>query len=138
MVIVLRLLGVAEAANGLDHIALGIGLPGINHVINRIHAAKVGMLRLTLFSRDPYLLAIRIGIEALIAKIAAQQSELPQMVGDVFAYIGDRAVGAHNYFGVLVRSVLLLPLCQFTAGPAHYPATFILALGFAVEHAFLL
>ena len=44
-----------------------------------------------------------VGEEALVAEVAAEQAELPKVVGDVFADVGDGAVGADDDFGVVVR-----------------------------------
>ncbi len=72
------------------------------------------------------------------------------MIGDVFADVGHRSIGADNHFGIfvgLLRAVLLLR--AFASGfspsascrcarPRHHPAALVLAFGFEVEHAGLL
>ena len=99
--VVVGLLGVAHAAQRLDHVGLRIGLPRVDHVVDGLRAAEVRMVLLALFRRDPALV-IGIGEERLVAEVAAQQAKLPQVIGDVFADIGDGAVGAHDHLGVFV------------------------------------
>ena len=43
-------------------------------------------------------MVVRIPVELAVAEIATQQSELPHVVGNVFADVADGAVGAHDYF----------------------------------------
>ena len=38
----------------------------------------------------------------LVVKIAPKQSEFPELIGDVFANVGNRTVGAHDYFGIVI------------------------------------
>src|SRR5215468_1111452 len=57
------------------------------------------------------------------------------MIGNVFAHVGNGAVGAHDDLGVLIRSFLL---ARFAAGAAHHPAAFVLPFRLQVDHALLL
>ena len=88
----------------------------------------------------------------LVAEVAPEQTELPQMVGDIFADVSHRAIRAHNHFGVFVRTFFVLASmasgasclssgCFFLvppSSPLHYPAAFVLAFSLKVEHALLL
>src|SRR5579875_532498 len=92
--------------------------------------------------------------ELPVAEIAPQKTKLPEVVGDVLAYIGHGAVGADNDLRILigafvwsVRIVIRLRAVyvwiavrsRWTGGASgHYPATFVLALGLQVENAFFL
>ena len=93
-----------------------------------------------------------------MAEIAAEQAELPQVIGNVLADVADRAIGAHYHLGILVRLLsprfaacklaLDLPFGNSVPGyiqerlaivrPGHHPAALVLALGLVVEHAFFL
>src|SRR5947209_18028375 len=137
MVVVFRLLLIAQATDGLDHVILRIALPRIDHVINGVHAAKTGMLRLARFCRNPYLVIVRISIEMFVAEVATKQAKLPQVIGNVFAHIGHCAIGADNDFGIFVGAFRLL-LRRLAAGAPHHPAAFVLAFRLEVKHAFLL
>src|SRR5438105_15588109 len=97
MCVMRRLLGVSQRAQSFNYVVLRIRLARIDHVIDFVHAAKVRMIALAALSRDPALVTIRIEIEAPISKVPAEQSTLPQMVGNVFADVSNRAVGAHNH-----------------------------------------
>ncbi len=49
---------------------------------------------------------IRVFVELLIAEVfAGEEAELPEVVGDVFADVGDGAVGADDYLCVFVGEV---------------------------------
>ncbi len=107
--VVIGLVGVAHAAQRLDHVGLRIGLARVDHVVDGRGAAEVRMGLLALDGRDP---ALVIGIleERLVTEVAAEQAELPKVVGDVFADIGDGAVGADDDLGIFIglRAVLVL------------------------------
>ncbi len=77
---------------------------------------------------------IRIGEEGLVAEVVAEQAELPEVIGDVFADVGDGAVGADDDLGVFVWSSPF-SACTARAGARHDPAAFVLAFVFEVEHA---
>src|SRR5580698_4041080 len=70
------LICIAQAAKRLDYIRLRIGLARINHVIDSLCTAKMGMFRLALFRRNPAEM-IRICKERVVSKIASQQPKLP-------------------------------------------------------------
>src|ERR1041385_4801240 len=148
MVIVFRLLGVAKSANRFNHIILWIGLARVNHVVNRVHPAKVRMLRLSCLRRYPHLPAIGITIETLITKIAPEQTKLPKMVGNVFADVSHSSVGAHNHLGIFIGTIFTLitfgfssiiafgcglPFSRRRRSPLHHPAALVLAFGLKVE-----
>ena len=81
---------------------------------------------------------IGISEEAVVAKVAAEQAELPEVIGDIFADVGDGAVGADDDFGVFVKSVLRTVLVLGFCGCAcagHDPAAFVLAFVLEIEHA---
>src|SRR2546430_3611024 len=54
------------------------------------------------------------------------------MVSNVFSDVAHGAVRAVNYFLILFRK--LLAFANTCSSTFHYPATFILALSFQVEH----
>ena len=93
-------------------------MANINHVVDHASAPERRMDRLTRFRRcDPNTARV---IEVLVMKILVEKAELPKLVGDVFANVGDRTVGAHDDLVVIVA---------FRIDP-HDPATFILAFVF--------
>src|SRR5579859_4114565 len=106
MVIVLRLLGIAQSANGLDHIVLRISLARIYHVVDRMHAAKMRRAGLAGFGGDPYIVPVRIAEEFAIPEVPAQQPKFPEMISNIFADVSYRAVGAYDHLGVFVRPCL--------------------------------
>ena len=53
------------------------------------------------FRSAPGPMAVRIGMERLVAEVFAQQAELPQVISDVLAHVRDRAVRAHDDLDVL-------------------------------------
>ena len=133
MRVAIGLIDVPHAAQSLDHIGLGVRLPRVDHVINRLGPAKVRVRLHSLFGRNPAFV-IGVGEKRLVAKVLAQQAELPQVVGDVLADVGDRAIRADDNLGVLIK----IALGNLGAGPGHHPAALVLALALEVEHAGLL
>ena len=82
---------------------LQIRLPRIDHVIHDVGMPELRRARFALIGRaGPQRVAVWIPVESQVSEIAAQQSEFPKLIGDVFAHIGDRAVGAHDHFGRVV------------------------------------
>ena len=74
-------------------------------------------------------------MELLVVKVlAGEEAELPEVVGDVLADVGDGAVRADDDLGFLVGAGVGLAL---GAGTAHDPAAAVLAFGLLVEHAAL-
>src|SRR5690349_17830917 len=72
--------------------------------------------------------------EFAITEIAAEQTEFPEMVGDVFADIADGAIGANNHFLILFGD-LASAHCGGLAGAAHHPAARVFTLTLQIEHA---
>ncbi len=70
--------------------------------------------------------------QSLVVEILAQQSELPKLIGDVLADVGDGAVRAHDHLVVFRFRV------GGERGRGHYPAAFVLALGLEVDRLLLL
>jgi hypothetical protein len=87
--------GVAHAAQGLDDVGLRVGLARVDDVVDGLRAAEMRVGLDAVFGRDP---ALVIGVreERLVAEVATEQAELPEVVGDVFADVGDGAVGADD------------------------------------------
>jgi len=77
---------------------------------------------------------IGVGEEGLVAKVLAEEAEFPEVVGDIFADVGDGAVGADDNFGVFVQ----LTSGDVGAGAGHDPAALVLAFGLGVEDSGLL
>ena len=104
--VVIGLFGISHAAERLDDIGLRVRLARVDDVVDRGRAAEARMVRLTRFSGDP---AFVVGIreEAFIAEVLAEQSELPKMIGNVFADVGDGAVRADDDLGIFVGRLRL-------------------------------
>ena len=76
-----------------------------------------------------------VGKERPIGEIAAQQAELPEVIGDILAHIGNSPIGADNHLGVLI---CLAFLDRLRIGPSHDPTALVLALRLEVKNARLL
>ena len=68
-----------------------------------------------------------------VAEVAAEQAELPELVGDVLADVGHRAVRADDHLVGVLEAGELLGLRQ-----RHHPAAGVLPLGLEVHGAALL
>ena len=55
MGVVIGLVGIAHAAQRLNYVGLGVGLAGINHVVDGLRAAELRMIGFALLGRDPAL-----------------------------------------------------------------------------------
>ena len=72
---------------------------------------------------------VRVLVEFDVAEVfAGEETELPEVVGDVLADIGDGAVRADDDFGVFVRDISSL-FAFGGSGAAHDLAAFVLAGG---------
>src|ERR1700733_7813610 len=88
MRVVIGLRRVAHAPQRLNHVRLWIALPRIDDVIDGLRTAKMRMVRLTGLRRDPALM-VRIREEFFVAKIAAQQAKLPEVICNILADVRD-------------------------------------------------
>ena len=79
-----------------------------------------------------------IGVKFLVVKIAPEQSEFPELIGDVLADVGDRAVRAHDYFCVVVFACRVGGCRAEPSFEAHHPAPGILSRGGKVNRVALL
>src|SRR3982074_3044363 len=89
-----------------------------------------------------------IAVELAVAEVAAEEAELPHVIGDIFADVAHRAVGADDYFLVFFRNLVTPSLCGRGArayavcactiltgsGAAHDPAGFVLGFTLEGEH----
>src|SRR5436309_552858 len=113
MSVVLGLLFVSEQPQRFYHIVLRIGLPGIDHVVNRRDSAEVWMIRFAVLRRYPDVVSVRklwalaVMVELAISEVAPEQPEFPEVIGDVFSYVSDGAIGAHDDLSVFVGAVVL-------------------------------
>src|ERR1043166_5139708 len=101
---------------------LRIRLSRVDDVVDRLAAAKTGMLAGDRISRrHPDFATIRILVKLPVIKIEPEDAELPHLVSDVLAGVGDGAVGADEDLValVLVRALVLLE--------RHHPTAFLLA-----------
>ena len=96
------LLGITQKPQCFDDGVLRIGLAGVNDVVDGGDTAEVRMVRLATLSGNPDLMLIGILVKAAIAEVAAEQPKLPEMIGNVLAYIADRTVGANDDLGVFI------------------------------------
>src|ERR1700691_4840117 len=103
MRVVVRSLVVAESAQRFNHRVLRLSLAGVDHVVDFGDAAKVWMVWLALHRRYPAFMLVRIAVELAISKIAAEQTELPHVIGNIFADIADSAIRADNDFLIFFR-----------------------------------
>ena len=152
--------GESERAQSMLHHHLRIGLARINHVVNTLGMAECGRVKIAgRIIGDPIHASAGVSVKVLVIKITRQQSELPQVIGDILADVGDCAVGADNNFGVrlagifrsrkfssgdveaiLFRSALSICLRSRFAvgGRQHHPAAQVLAGAGQMDRAALL
>ena len=63
-------------------------------------------------------------MKSSIKKIAAQQAKFPELVGDILAHVGDRAIRTHDHLGVSSASTATpLPSFSSPASPALSPVS---------------
>ena len=99
------------------------------------------MILLALHRGNPTVVLIGIAIELAIAKIASEQAELPHVIGDVFADVTNRTVGADDDFLIFLRNLLgllgvsFVLCCEGSTGAAHHPTAPVLAFSLVSEDA---
>ena len=81
-------------------------------------------------------MAVRIGVKFLVVEIAPQQAEFPELIGDVFADVSDRAIRADDDFGVVVFAARVGGVRGIVQ--AHHPASGILSRGGQMDRVALL
>src|SRR4029453_16258884 len=95
---VFRLRRMSEGPERLTEKRLQIHLSRIDHVVDARGAPEWGSVLLTIRGRRrPQHVTIGLSGEPAISKIAAEQAELPELIRNVFADVGDNAVGAHDH-----------------------------------------
>src|SRR5205823_12980861 len=94
--VVVSLVLVSQPSQGFDHRVLHLRLASVNHVVALTNVAKVGVLGFAIGARNPALVLVGIEVKLAVAEVFSQQTELPQMVGDIFADVPDGAVGTAN------------------------------------------
>src|SRR5687767_12185035 len=88
--------------NSARHDLLWIRLPRINHVINLNAAAEIWPhdlgrdIRVWLSRGNPGDMTVSIKSERLVVKIKPKLTQLPQLIGDVFAGVSYCSIRAHN------------------------------------------
>ncbi|MNG42108.1 hypothetical protein D3C84_1317590 [compost metagenome] len=45
-------------------------------------------------------MAVRVRVEQMVVEVPAEQSELPKLIGDIFADVGHGAVRANDHLGI--------------------------------------
>src|SRR4051812_1293792 len=91
------------------------------------------MVAFARIGRDPNFFSIWIPKELAITEVASQFAELPEMIGNVFPDIANRAIRAHDYLLVFVGEFCLTLACR--GRTTHHPASGILTLLFLGQHA---
>ena len=88
---------VAQGGHARLHHPLGIGLADVDHVVDVPGMAEHGRARLALFARrGPEHVAVLVDALPAIPEVAVEEAQLPELVGDVLARVGDGAVGADD------------------------------------------
>ena len=127
----LRRLRVAEGGDARLHHPLRVGLADVDHVVDRLRVAERRGARLALAARRrPEPVPVVVGPVQAVAEVAVELPELPELVGDVLAGVGDGAVRADDDL-VLVDRVVALAHGQ-------HPAARALALRLQADGALLL
>ena len=121
------LLGETELAQAGHDDVLEIALARIDDVVDARGVAERGPARrLGLGGRDPDHVPA-VFLPGPVVEILPQQAELPELVGDVLADVGDGAVRAHDDLVVFVRGI-----ARKRSG-GHHEAAGVLAFGFKVN-----
>src|SRR5277367_25415 len=93
---VLRFFRMTQCAKPFRDDLLQVGLASVDHVI---HPRRVAKMRRSGIAgsggRSPYRLRVRWIRPLYVVKILAEQSKLPQLVGNIFAHVSHRAIGTH-------------------------------------------
>ncbi len=95
--------GEAHASEGGDDVVLRVVLAGVDDVVDGVGAAEGGGGGIArACGGDPAGVG-GVLVEFGVAEVfAGEQAELPEVVGDVFADVGDGAVGADDDLGIFV------------------------------------
>src|ERR1700751_4112049 len=105
---------VAEGTQSRRDYLLGIGLPRIHHVEDFVGVAERRRACVAaLACGDPGFVSVRVRVKPLVVKIAVEEAELPEVVGDVLSDVCDRAIGSDDDFGfgLLGGLVVCLVVC---------------------------
>ena len=111
---------IPQAAQTGHNDILQIGLAGVDHVVHTGAGAEVALGIGGLVRGDPQGAPIRVGVERTVVKILAEQAELPKLVGDVLADVGDGPIGPHDHLALFGKA-------------GHHPAAVVLAFGLEVD-----
>ena len=135
-----------QRLQGGPHHILEVRLPDIDDVVNLVRTAKRGSIgRSAIGHRHPSAFRRRDLGRPVSEVLAREQSELPQLVGNVLADIGDGSVRAHDHL-VRIRRFLVgvgglalrgIARCAERRG-GHHPAAGVLACVLQVDRAPLL
>src|SRR5919197_5010655 len=77
---------------------------------------------------------VGVAVELAIAKVAAEQPKLPEMISDVLADVTDSSIGSNDDFLVFL-SEFGGRRGRINAGAPHDPAAFVLPLSLIKQHA---
>ncbi len=113
--------GMAERLEAGAHDPLQVALAGVDDVDDPVGAAEGRVNGLTVGRGGTGLPDLRL-LPVAIAEVLAQQPELPELVGDVLADVGHRAVRAHDHLVGVLEPGELLAVRQ-----RHHPAAGVLA-----------
>ncbi len=126
---VIGLLVITQRAQAGYHNILQIRLPRVDHVVHQLATTEFRPARrLRLVGADKDRVTVKLSPWPII-EIFAEQAELPKLVGDVLADIGNRVVGTNDDLAVVG---ILIGLRLECAG-RHHPAAFVLPLGFQIN-----
>ena len=127
-----RRVGVAEGGDPRLHHPLRVGLADVDDVVDRVGVAEARRPRLALAARRrPEPVPVGQVRCTPVAEVAVELPELPQLVGDVLAGVGHRAVRADDDL-VLVDAGLV------ALAHGQHPAARALALRLQADRALLL
>src|SRR3989454_10727917 len=89
----------SEGAKRLAEQGLQIHLPRVDDVVNAARVPEGRRRRIALMRcRGPQRMPARLLSEEAVPEIASEQAEFPELVGDVFADVGDDAVRSDDDF----------------------------------------
>ena len=96
---VIGFLVVSQGAQARDDNLLRISLARVNHVEDIVRVAERGGAGvIAIAGSDPGFVAVGMLVKTLVVKIAVEETELPKMMRDIFANVGDGTRGADDDF----------------------------------------
>ena len=109
-----RLRVISQAAQPGRHHVLQVRLARVDHVVHARPVPELVLAGVGSVRAHPEHAPVGVSRQRPVVKVLAQQTELPELIGDVLAHVSHRAIGAHDHFALFGKS-------------RHHPAAGVLA-----------